>query len=220
MATAKAGHVAIIKVYDLDDVAALTAEPMTDLTGNVFQITDATKRVFDPAATFTADDGAPVPIVAGGVDHLFGRVTLDGSQVPPVTLTGSFVPITANLSDHAMSLTLARSRVVLDQTQFSDNDIKRLLGLKDASMQFKFHGEGGNLENIENWNAKLEGDDNLLIEVDWSFVGKVFRGWFQVPDWSTNLPVDALVELGFTLVSRPLTNVQDGGDVTLAFGTV
>ena len=72
---------------------AMTGEATTDLGGDVYQITDTTKRIIDPDTAITVYDGA-TPIADGSVtvDYLFGKFTLASTPAGAVTVDASYLP--------------------------------------------------------------------------------------------------------------------------------
>lgn len=75
---------------------SMTDEATTNTTGNVFQITNAAKRLLDPEAAVVVEVGG-VAADPGDyeLDRLFGRVTFDSAPGGAVTVTGTYLPVAA-----------------------------------------------------------------------------------------------------------------------------
>ncbi len=101
---------------------ALSAEPMTNTSGNTFQITDTTRRVLDRdvVPTFEDEGESPQEILASDVsniDYIFGKVTFLTSKTGPVVVkTGNYIPLTDIAGAHSYNLNHGGD--VLDSTEF------------------------------------------------------------------------------------------------------
>lgn len=133
MADPLATYNATVKVTGTS--TAFTGEAMALVSGKIYQTTDTTKRIWDPAVTPTIYDNA-VPVAAADftLEYLTGTVTFDPSYSPttPITADGSYLPT------HAVVLAReweyeARAEL-LDVTVFAAPGVRtRLPGLLDAS---------------------------------------------------------------------------------------
>ena len=79
MATARTAHPVDIKIFEKGGTTTLVAEATTPLGGNVYQITDITRRIFDPTATFTVSVGTITAI-----NYFEGKITTDSGSTPTV----------------------------------------------------------------------------------------------------------------------------------------
>src|SRR5688500_17472698 len=111
---------------------AFTEEATTEVTANtVFQITDTSKRIIDPATTLLVEydeDGGGAGAYEEAshdeysVDYLFGTVTFHSALGASATVrvTGAYIPTTAIAQAKEFTLTTAAD--VLDKTPFNTGD--------------------------------------------------------------------------------------------------
>lgn len=142
---ASAGYSCVVKYTGT--AVAMSAEATTLSGGNtVAQITDATKRIIDPATAITVNDDASdlfdVDVV---INYLFGKVTRtdSGAFTGPVVITGAYLPTYTFAEAHSFELNFARD--LLDSTVFdaSSRIVLRTPGLKDCS------GSIGSFDNLQ-----------------------------------------------------------------------
>jgi hypothetical protein len=117
---------------------AFTQEPMTKLTANtVYQITDSTKRIWDPTVALLVEvdpDGggaAPFGTAAAGtytVDYMFGTVTFTADQGASavVRVSGNFIPTVSVLE--AKETSLEDMAELLESTVFGQTWKSRIVG--------------------------------------------------------------------------------------------
>lgn len=213
MATPRAGHAVKVKFFNKADTASLTVEPTTSLGGDVFQITDAARRVLDPDATFTTSSGTITAI-----DYLFGKLTITGATTPAIS--GAFIPEDTSLNDDVMGVSVSLSRTVLDSTPFNlGGDRRKLLGLNDSTITFQFHG--GMPGNIDDWASKFGGAQlEVLAEVDFGD-GQLFKAWTVFSTDEISAPIDELLAMSVTLeiASHDTTQAAFGPTQAFAFGS-
>ncbi len=115
-----AGYVATLKRSGAP--TAMTTEAMTDLGNDVHEIDDATKNLWDRNDTFNFFDGtSAAPNINDkvvSINHLLGRVTMDGTETAPITVSGDYLPLTA--FGNANSFTLTQTAETTDTTSFED----------------------------------------------------------------------------------------------------
>lgn len=186
---------------------AFTNEATTKLTANtVYQVTDATKRAFDPSVALTVEvdaDGAG----AGGyvtaspstytVNYLFGIITFASDQGASalVRVSGSYLPMldAAEVVSHSFEAT----RTELDKTSYdSSGHRQRLGGLLDVSAEFKTLASpdldldaGAGTVKL---NTLLTNGTPVMLEVERA--SKKFRAWVQPQSVEESAEVDGLVE--------------------------
>ena len=161
---------------------ALSAEPMTNTSGNIFQITDTTRRVLDRnvVPTFEDEGESPQDIPAADVlsiSYIFGTVTFATSKTGPVVVkTGNYVPLTDIAGAHSYNLNHGGD--VLDSTEFglaNNNGMRqRVLGLRDVSLSVDRWDQVGSQTFFDALNNRTP----LFIEVKPGDGGQVARGWF------------------------------------------
>ena len=176
-----------------------TGEATTNTSGNVWRLNDATKRVLDREVALVWYDNG-VPIVAGditSVDFLFGEVTFTGSKSGPITVDGSYMPMTEVAG--ANSFNLNRTSQVLDDSDTSNVGYHtKKTALLDASVSVS------RWDDIQyTFTDLLEARIPMVIDI---IPGNShhYKGWFVVESDNKTFDVNAL--LGAT------TSFQLAGD--------
>lgn len=177
-----AGYNAIIKKGGTP--TAMVAEAMSLVSGQIYQVTAATKRVLSWANAITVFDNA-VDHTADveSIDYLTGKVTFASGYVVtgPVTITGSYLPM-AQIAK-GRSFNLRQSVTQNDETGYDDaqgNGGFRIFeeGLRQVSLEL-----GGIFNATAAWAAAAATRGVVYVEVDLdaSDAGKnVFRGFFKI----------------------------------------
>jgi len=168
---------------------ALTNEPMTNLSGNTYQITDASRRILDRdvVPVFGDQGGSPTnihPSDIASIDYLFGIVTFNTAKVEPVVVvSGNYMPMSDIAG--ANNYTLNHAGDVLDDTAYDNTSgnayRSRVLGLRDVSL------------SVDRWDqltqeffTAINDRTPLIIEVQPGGAGNpLARGWF-VPESETH----------------------------------
>jgi hypothetical protein len=173
------GYKAVLKKSGT--ATTLTTEATTNVSGKIYQITDAAKRVLDPdTAVVVADaDGALDPGEIESIDYLFGKVTLDAAFTPngSVTISGKYLPM-AVIAQNRGSFGLEMSGQDLDATtreaaQSNGGWMVHQVGLIDISSTIeRFDDIAGTYEDI------LLAGDPVLLEFNLANGALVCRGWF------------------------------------------
>jgi hypothetical protein len=136
---ATAGFLGLI--YEDGTSTAMTAEACSLVSGKTYRITDAAKRMLDPAVAVVVDDNGS-PVSAGdieSIDYMHGLVVFDSGYTVtgPVTIDANYLPLSFIGDVYEMSASLGRT--VLDTTAFTstqDDNKTCKLGLKDISGSF------------------------------------------------------------------------------------
>jgi hypothetical protein len=180
-----AGYVA--KLLKSGTSTALTAEPMSLVTGKTYRITDVAKRVMNRAVAYTVSDTGGAILAANilSVDYLFGRITFISSFTPTgaVTISGAYFPMTQ--VGRGNGFTLTQTAAAVDNTDFETaqaNAGHRTFeyGLKTVSLSIN-----GIYSAANGFRALLDGRTELMIEVNPDGNGKsVARGWFKAMNTS------------------------------------
>lgn len=116
-----------------------STEPASLVSGKTYQITDATKRVFDPdVAVVVWDNGAPVSASnIEDIDYLFGRVTFTAGYSILGTITfnsGNYLP--RHVVDEAHTFRISAMAAMLNDNRFGSENQRRVAGYQDTSMEF------------------------------------------------------------------------------------
>lgn len=118
---------------------AVTAEAAALLTGKRYQVTNASRRIVDPAAAVTVKDNGVTVAAANilAVEHLFGIVEFQPAYTVtgPVTIDFSYLPTYKVAECTAGSFSFARD--MLDSSVFESQWRKKTPGLLDFSGSLK-----------------------------------------------------------------------------------
>lgn len=195
-----AGHSARLEATGAS--TAMTTEATTNLGSDIYQITDASKRVIDPTQSITvADGGGTVSAANYTIDYLFGRIIFGVTPTGSVTITANYLPRIEFACARSASINLERT--ALDKTCFQPDAsagqaaVKRFMGLITAS---------GDLEDISSPVATTFGSETLREEFlengtanqYWVLSvelgdGTIFRAFVQFPTLGYEISVDDLV---------------------------
>jgi hypothetical protein len=202
----------------------LTTAVTTDLGDDVYQITDATKRVLDPdTAVVVFDDGVEVDAAdVLSIDFLFGRVELSGPPVGAVTVSGAYLPMLQVAEGYEVSY--SDSADVLDATVFvpgaSAAPRRKMLGLDSLT------GSIGVLEPlITDLDAGggtvtlkdlLRDGTDVLVEITVAAT-EVLRGWCVLSNGSVDAAVDGRVEAGVDFEGSVI-ETQNASTVSYGYG--
>lgn len=217
-----AGNKTTLKVNGT--ATALTDEPTTEVSGTVFQITDASKRVLVPDSTFEVEvDAVAADSSTYTIDYLFGKITFDSTQTgSTVTISSSgsgdhgYYPMAAWANGYSVTLTLAR--IELEKTVFGDDAVGRTPGTQDCNGSVEVYDHGltdftGTTTNVEDI---LSGGQAILLEIDLDGTGTyLLRAWVRIQADEVSVDVDALVEETVNLVSAKRLASMDTQDVSL-----
>lgn len=185
---------------------AFTAEACTTITANtVYQITNATKRVWDRAAAITVKkDGVAQAATLYTLNRLTGTVTFlaDIGAGHVITLDGQYLPL-SNAAE-AKSFSYKLMRELLDSTSYdsatTDQGFKRKdVGLYDAS------GTLGQWVSVDRYfeTALIQGDP-VVVEL-WADRATAFdiRFWAALSQQQIESVCDGLVSQTVEWVGDP-----------------
>lgn len=192
-----AGYVASIKAQGT--ATQMTDEPLANVPGSplIYAVVDATKNVWDYTKPLVVNvGGQPVnPSDIESIDWLFGRVVFDDNYVVggPVTVTGSYLPMTEVA--RANSFTLTQTAETVDHTDYAiahANDGYRVFypGLRTISLEL-----GGFYDADDAVWEILEGRQEAVIEINPDGSGmSLARGIFKLVTRNQSGDVGALEE--------------------------
>ncbi len=174
-----AGYLATIK--KTGSSTSMTAEATTHVSGKIYQITSAAKRVLDRANTITVLDNA-VDHTADveSIDHLSGTVTFKSaySITGPVTITAHYLPTAVVGCSNEYTLTQNANAVdntCMDTAQANDGHRTFEYGLKTVSLELN-----GIYKSANGFRTLLDGRTELIVEIDPLGNGQnVARGFFR-----------------------------------------
>lgn len=165
-------------------------------TGAVWQITNAARRVLDPASpvAVSVDGGAIMPDDFT-VDYLFGKVMLNAAAPGSVvTVSASYLPMLTLAEARDFSVSCARD--VLDRTTFGTVARRKMSGLKDCSGSVGHLMTG--LEDVDAGAGVVKpfsffADGTPLI-LELYLGAKTWRGWVVFDGDEHTSSFDGLVE--------------------------
>jgi hypothetical protein len=191
---ATAGYQASIKKSGTS--TSFTGESMSNVTGNIFQIDDAAKEIFNRDSTFTfyEDSVAISTSDISSIDYLYGKVTFATSKTGSITVDGDYMPIAVIAG--ASQATQNQTQQIIDTTDFSNSGYKtKIVGLQDIVISVSRFDDVSN-----DFQTLLESRTPLVIEF-LPTSGDTNRGWYVLDSTSSDLSLeDALTEgLNFQL---------------------
>lgn len=159
-----AGYVAVLKKGGTP--TTMTAEPCALVSGKIYKITNAVKRVISRADSLVVLDNAvdhTTDVLS--IDYLNGTVTFKSAYTPttPITVTGKYLPMSQIAK--GQSFTLTQTATVIDTSDFisaqANNGYKNCdYGLKTVSLDIKGFYAVSNA-----WIAQLQSRGELVIEI-------------------------------------------------------
>ena len=193
-----AGYMATVKKVGSSTV--FTDQATTLVSGKTYQITDATKRIWDRSAAFVIEDGVTdVTAQVESIDFLFGKVTFLASYTPAgaITVTGKSFPTTAIGS--IKGFTLTQNADAIDNSDYAT---------VQANGGYKTHQPGlrtvscelpGVFKAVNGMVALLESRAEVIIEINPDGNSKsLCRGFFRPINQRQSGNVGALEEENVT----------------------
>lgn len=192
---------------------------LTLVSGTTYRLTDATKRVIDPATTVVVRDGG-VAITSSGftVDYLKGEVTLVSPPAGTVDLGGNNLSIQPALEAREFSINLVRDE--LDDTVFGDTAKSFIMGLKGGGgtiggldvLSTNFLDLVGQTESIQ---TVWDGGKRMVLEIALApTTTRIFRAFVKIPSLDLSGARDGLVEGTFPFTIDEVTTPQSASGKT------
>lgn len=203
------------KLYRSGTSTAMTAEATTLVTGKTYRITNAAKRMLDPAVAVVVDDGGS-PVSASdilSIDYLHGLVTFDPSYTVSgaVTFDANYLPL-SQIAD-VYNASFSTSVMMLDDTVYEDTQVSRKAGLKDISGSFSCYDEGATA-----LSSLLEA--GTVLYLTWQQTGSGSTGHLRarvlLESEDVSAAVDGLIESTYNFTGASLKSVE-GRDVSWSF---
>lgn len=191
-----AGYLSTLKVSGAS--TAMTAEACTDLGGDVFQVTDADRRIIDPSVAITVKDGGVAVDAADySFDYLYGKITFSSAPAGAVTLDANF--LTPLAVAEVRKASLSGTRAQLDDTVWGGAGLP-FRKYKDGQLDW-----GGSAEMLAQPTDDLDGGTGgtqsffeflkngtpKLLEV--YRAGKTWRGWVNIESIENASELEGLV---------------------------
>lgn len=212
---------------------AFTNEPTTKVTANtVYQITDTTKRIVDPAASVTVEVDADGAGGGGYVtaapdtydfDFVFGKVTFVADQGASalVRVSGNYIP-TLTVAG-ARECTVKDTSELADKTAFGDAGRRRMVTLQD------FNGSIGGIEPLttdhdpgagtKKFRTLQRAGTPVLIEYRPGGSGNYFRGWIILENGEEKAQVASLLETTLNFQALLITGANQTEGAVSGWGT-
>jgi hypothetical protein len=209
-----------LKVGDTPTTLANAA--CTRITANtVYRITDATKRVLDPATAVVVESdplaNGTWGAIAATVDYFTGTVTVaDQGGTALVRVSGKYIPLANVLYAKAASFTQAADS--LDITDFESAGWREfLVGLQRGDLSFEVVAAAAENLGPGTLRDALGGRGEVFVEYQPGGQGYWYRFWALLDSRATNAPIDGLV--GSTLTAVMTTYDPAAGFSLSAVGT-
>jgi hypothetical protein len=187
---------------------AFTQEATTKLTANtVYQITDSTKRIWDPAVALNVevdpDGGGASPFATVNpslytVDYMFGTVTFASDQGASAVcrVSGNFIPTVAIIE--AKETSLDDMNDLLETTVFGTSWKTRIQGMSDASGEFmtlaKLKTDNDPGAGVKILRDLLRAGTPVLLEYKPGGGTDIWRGWIYEQSGTEKKTDKALLE--------------------------
>lgn len=203
------------KLYRSGTSTSMTAEATTLVTGKTYRITNAAKRMLDPAVAVVVDDGGS-PVSASdilSIDYLHGIVTFDPGYtvLGAITVDANYLPLSQIADVHDVSL--STSVTMLDDTVYEDTAVSRLPGLRDLSGSFSVY-DGGSTDISDLMAA------GTVLYLTFMHTGSAtdahLRARVLLESQDASVAVDGLVESTYNVVGASIKSVE-GRDVSWSF---
>ena len=197
---------------------AMTAEACSLVSGTTYQVTNAAKRIIDPATAVTVKDaGTPIAAANVTIDYLFGRFTLASAPGGAVTVDASYLPTTTIAEAKSVDLNVAVDLV--DSTSFDSAGSKRktavLLDISGSLMRLALpldalDGAAGGTQSIDSW---LKAGTPRLIDVLFT-TGARLRAWVLFKSYKVTGQLAGIIE-----VTVEFEGASQGGGAAFNTGT-
>jgi hypothetical protein len=179
-----------------------TDEATTNTSGDTWRLNTVAKRVFDRDTAITVYDNAVEVDAAdiASIDYMFGEITFTGAKSGPITVDGSYMPLTSIAG--AKDVTLMRTRSLLDSTDIDNSDYrtKEYGGIQDITISAsRWFDVDYTFHDI------LEARTPVVI--DYTPDGTFFyRGWFLSDSVGDSANINELLEesLSFQLAGSTI----------------
>lgn len=184
----------------------VTAEAAALLTGKRYQVTNAARRIIDPAIAVVVKDNGVTVSAANilAIEHLFGIVEFQAaySVTGPVTLDFSYLPTYQVAECNAGSFEMSRD--LLDSSVYESQWRKKTPGLLDfagtlKSLQIQLvdiDTVTGGTQSIDSW---LKAGTHRVLDVLFA-TGERLRAWVLFESHNITSELDGLVtvDIAFT----------------------
>lgn len=213
---ATAGYTVLLKVGGTP--TTFTDEATTELDAGppqVFQITDATKQVLDPATAIVILDDSLADVTDDfTVDYHTGTFTSEAGGHTSITVSGKFIP--RNAVAQATAATINASMAELDTSILGNSYTTLEVGKATAEGTLSIIAsldavlDGGS----QTWRSIFDGRSQVLLEA--TFAGRLFRAWASLTALTSEIDQGGLV-VGSASWKSVLRKATDGTEVCFSF---
>lgn len=175
-----------------------TDEPMSVVSGLVYEITDATKNLFDrDVVPVISWGGTPVAgSSVASIDYLTGRVTFASTPTGAVTITGSYMPKVEVLGIETFNVTINKGLADSTDIKFARENAG-FQTRQDLLIDSTISAEGFWVINNNFIDGLLSLDSPPVvvdITVDNNIASDFIRGWYILPTSGLNVSIDGLIK--------------------------
>ncbi len=179
-----------------DTATSVTGEPMSNTSGQIYQVDDGAKNIWDRSGVVTVyDDGTDATDNVEWIDFLTGRIKFVESYSVTGSVTADFTYYSTKVFGKANSFTLTMSTETNDTSTYDkaqDNGGFRTYdpGLKTVELEL-----GGIFDADENAKDILKQRNEIIVSIDPVGDGEtLIRGFFRVVSTPQSGDVGALEE--------------------------
>lgn len=204
------------KLKEIGSGTTATGEAMSNDSGQIYSIDDATKEIWDRTSTITVYDGTDdVTDQVEWYDYLFGRLKFDDGYTVLGSITIDVTYFPTNTLGRGNSYTLTMTANMIDESDFPETQANGGYRVFSAGLRTVELELGGIFDADVDAHTKLNSRDTIIIEIDPAGDGEsIARGYFRMVTGSQSGDVGALEEstLNFSL------NVPDDDLLNTPFG--
>jgi hypothetical protein len=214
------GYGAKVSINTVGTTTAMVDEACALVSGKTFRISNAAKRLLDPAAAVVVKD-ATVAVAAANiasVDMLFGTVTFVSSYTPSgggnaITISASYLPVSQLVqfkkATSNMKFNLYDSTYIggggLTMRKPTTMDFSASLSVMNLATDMP-QGTGGDI-GATSWDDLLNGRTAVVLQHDPDGTGaKVLRAWVNLESESEALGFSDLVTQDFSATLNSKSN--------------
>jgi hypothetical protein len=209
---ASAGYLATVSVTGT--ATTMTGEAMGNIAGTTFQITDAAKRIVDPATAIVIKDGG---VVWGGtftIDYLSGMVTLSGAPGGAVTIDGKYLP--ARQIAQAYEIDASLNRNLADSSLLGSDFSKRTSTIGDITGSMSCYDTGLEVYTDVDLAQILKDGTTKVVEMDWNGTN-ILRFFALFESIEASASVDGVQSASASFSMNGQTALTTGQEVDFSF---
>jgi hypothetical protein len=224
MAIAASFNASVFVTGTSTSLTGAPGEPMTDLgiggARVTWQITNAAKRIVDPATAIVIyDDNAGAPWAGTfTIDYLHGTVTLNAAAATTIKIQGNYLPRSEITAAYEYDVSLSKN--LSDVTAFSggtDDHISRLATLSDLSGSLSCYDNTSTSYGGMTLKQVFDSTTPKVLEVNMS--ATILRAFVLMEGSDFSASVDGVQQLSSTFSAASINATTTGQEVDYSFGT-